>query len=229
MFFHALALSHYLTVDEVLSAANSLLTTMIKELIEYKSGLETSGDLDPNILNEINKVFKDEIENNPIISLGLEKIKLVNKSISSSSVKLPRTTFLRNNNKYTDFWNIGSILTKYIMDELNLILRKRGCSQAKNFPSVSSGIKAVVITRGMQQYLVDNGFSFTDREIIWPDNSTTYCLSLNNRAIDSFYCISDKDTLFKCQIGESNPFKLDIVDMGKDIEVNIHFFFKANL
>lgn len=222
-------LSHYLTVDEVLSAANSLLTTMIKELIEYKSGLETSGDLDPNILNEINKVFKDEIENNPIISLGLEKIKLVNKSISSSSVKLPRTTFLRNNNKYTDFWNIGSILTKYIMDELNLILRKRGCSQAKNFPSVSSGIKAVVITRGMQQYLVDNGFSFTDREIIWPDNSTTYCLSLNNRAIDSFYCISDKDTLFKCQIGESNPFKLDIVDMGKDIEVNIHFFFKANL
>ena len=45
----------------------------------------------------------------------------------------------------------------------------------------------------------------------------------------SFYCISDKDTLFKCQIGESNPFKLDIVDMGEDIEVNIHFFFKANL
>lgn len=221
--------SHYLTIDEVLNAANTLLATMIKELDEYKLELEKNGDLDPNAFKKIKKVFEDEIENSPITLIGLKQIKLVNESISSFSVKLPRTTFLRNNNIDTDFWNIGSILTKYIMNELNSILRKRGCSQAKNFPSVSSGIKAVVITRGIQQYLVDNGFSFTDREIIWPDNTTAYCLKLNYGAIDSFYCISDKDTLFKCQIGESNPFKLDIVDMGEDIEVNIHFFFKANL
>lgn len=221
--------SHYLTVDVVLESTKNILRKIKIELKEYKYELEERGYLDDGVVKNIEQVYFDAVKNNTIIPMLLKKVKLVKDSSFTFRGSFPRATFLRNTNVHTDFSNLGTTVNNYLASQFYLILQKRGTCLVKEFPETNLGIEIVILTSGIKEYLSNNGCVFIGDEIIWPDGSKAHYFVVNCRFFNSFYCATNKDYLFKYQIGKINPFEFELVDQGKQVETNVHFYFKANV
>ncbi|GIU16675.1 hypothetical protein [Shewanella sp. MBTL60-007] len=222
--------SHYLTVEEVLKVSEEFLEDVVQNLKKHKAELEESGPLDNEVVGCLKQVYLDAIESNPLIPIALKNLKLANQSTFTFKATLPRVTFLKNTNTHVDFRSLGSTtLKEHLTRQFNIILHYRGACLVKQFPTTRSNIEVVILTSGIQEYLSENGFAFTDEEIIWADGSKSNYFTVNCRTYNSFYCATSNDILFKFQIGKKHPFEYELLDQGKQLKSKASFFFTANV